>query len=427
MTAAAIRLEGLGKQYRLGLQIQSNTIRDVFSHALRAGGNAIRTISGRGNEDASGPEWFWALRDVSFEVPCGQVVGIIGSNGAGKSTLLKVLSRITEPTTGIGTLRGRIGSLIEVGTGFHSELTGRENTFLSGAILGMRRAEIARKFDEIVAFADVERFIDTPIKHFSSGMQLRLGFAVAAHLETEILMVDEVLAVGDAAFQRKCLATMSRLAREGRTIVFVSHNAAAVKMLCDRAIWLNRGEIAADGPPGDILAQYLTASAGNVPERVWDPAARSDGSSVALRRVAARAEQDSIGSRITTDTPFLIQIDYWTDGQAGRLAANFALFNEQEILLLEATEPGRRDSVATDAAGHHSALCHLPGSLFARGVYRAEIAILDGDGNAVTTPEELFFTILGPDEDADGPARQRASVIQPRLRWDSELILGDQS
>ena len=211
----------------------------------------------------------WALKDVSFTINRGEVVGIIGRNGAGKSTLLKILSRITEPTIGFAEIHGRVGSLLEVGTGFHAELTGRENIYLNGAILGMRKTEIERKFDEIVAFAEVEHFIDTPVKHYSSGMYLRLAFAVAAHLEPEILLVDEVLAVGDAQFQRKCMAKMEDVGRQGRTVLFVSHNMPAVTRLCQRTILLGKGGVQMDGPSHQVAGSYLNSEVGNSAERVW--------------------------------------------------------------------------------------------------------------------------------------------------------------
>jgi homopolymeric O-antigen transport system ATP-binding protein len=249
----AIRAVGLGKQYRLGpraLRAQG-TLRD----ALAAG---ARRLVGAGRAVGDVPT-VWALRDASFEVRCGDALGVVGANGAGKSTLLKLLSRITEPTTGHADVRGRIGSLLEVGTGFHPDLTGRENTYLNGAILGMRKSEIDRKFDEIIAFAEVEQFVDTPVKHYSSGMYMRLAFAVAAHLDTEILLVDEVLAVGDTAFQRKCLGKMDDVTRHGRTVLFVSHNMEAVQRLCTCGLWIERGRLAASGPIGDIVSQYRAA------------------------------------------------------------------------------------------------------------------------------------------------------------------------
>ncbi|HEX7956508.1 MAG TPA: ABC transporter ATP-binding protein, partial [Pyrinomonadaceae bacterium] len=261
--SAIIRVEGLGKQYRIGARGASyDTLREALMGALRA------PLRGRGA--SGGEEIFWALKDVAFEVEPGEVLGIVGRNGAGKSTLLKVLSRITEPTEGRVELYGRVASLLEVGTGFHPELSGRENIFLNGAILGMRRAEIARKFDEIVAFAEIERFIDTPVKRYSSGMYVRLAFAVAAHLEPEILIIDEVLAVGDAAFQQKCLGKISSVARQGRTVLFVSHNMVAVKTMCTRALLLHGGRVADDGPPVRVVNGYLGAGRTSRAELLWE-------------------------------------------------------------------------------------------------------------------------------------------------------------
>jgi lipopolysaccharide transport system ATP-binding protein len=252
MSDLALRVTGLGKRYWLGGPRPQRTFREAFMDALQAPLRWLRPPAAT----EVGQSTFWALRDVSFEVPRGEVLGIIGANGAGKSTLLKVLSRITEPTQGEADLYGRVGSLLEVGTGFHSELTGRENIFLNGAILGMGRTEIRRKFEEIVAFAEVQKFIDTPVKHYSSGMYMRLAFAVAAHLEPEILIVDEVLAVGDIAFQKKCLSKMEEVSRVGRTVLFVSHNMQAIRQLCGRCLLLSRGQVTRDGKPGDVVAAY---------------------------------------------------------------------------------------------------------------------------------------------------------------------------
>jgi len=252
MTDAIIEVDDLGKRYRIGAVEKPRTrAREIRRLATAPFDWLARTL-----RHASDEETLWALRHVSFQVRRGEVVGIIGRNGAGKSTLLKILSRITEPSEGRAVIRGRVGSLLEVGTGFHPELTGRENVYLNGAILGMKRAEIARKFDEIVAFAEVERFMDTPVKHYSSGMYVRLAFAVAAHLETEVLLVDEVLAVGDVPFQEKCLGKMANVAHEGRTVLFVSHNISAVEQLCDRAVVLARGSVAADGPAKETAQGY---------------------------------------------------------------------------------------------------------------------------------------------------------------------------
>src|SRR2546426_922928 len=278
--SAVIRAERLSKQYRIGAsRTPYETLRESLTRALAAPFRRRSEASERGPASDS----FWALRDVSFEVRQGEALGVIGRNGAGKSTLLKILSRITEPTTGSVVLDGRVGSLLEVGTGFHSELTGRENVFLNGAILGMRKAEIQQKFDEIVSFAEVEEFMDTPVKHYSTGMYLRLAFAVAAHLEPEILIVDEVLAVGDASFQRKCLGKMDSVAREGRAILFVSHNLDAVQRLCTRCLHIDKGQIVRDGAVGAVIAGYRSRSDDRPgPDRWIDlTAAERQGSAVA--------------------------------------------------------------------------------------------------------------------------------------------------
>src|SRR5918911_3089168 len=255
MARVAIRTESLSKQYRPGARLQKHpTLRDAI--ASRASSSLARLRPGR-NGASREDQSIWALRDVSLDIEQGDVVGLIGRNGAGKTTLLKIVSHITEPTAGRAKIKGRVGSLLEVGTGFHPELTGRENVYLSGSILGMRKVEIEARFDEIVAFAEVERFLDTPVKRYSSGMQVRLAFAVAAHLEPEILLVDEVLAVGDAAFQRKCLGRMGDVAEEGRTVIFVSHNLAAVRGLCTRALLLDHGRLVFDGETDGAIAHYL--------------------------------------------------------------------------------------------------------------------------------------------------------------------------
>jgi lipopolysaccharide transport system ATP-binding protein len=253
----AIQAEGLGKLYRLGIRSEPRlTLREQINRLALSPYHRLQAVLRGESAQISGDD-LWALKDLSLSVSYGEVVGVIGRNGAGKSTLLKILSRITEPTEGRAEIRGRVGALLEVGTGFHSELTGRENVFLNGVILGMTRSEVAAKLDEIVAFAEVERFLDTQVKHYSSGMSLRLAFAVAAHLQPEILLVDEVLAVGDAAFQRKCLGKMSDVARTGRAIFFVSHKLEAVQRLCDRCIWIDGGRIRREGDPHSVIRAYL--------------------------------------------------------------------------------------------------------------------------------------------------------------------------
>ncbi|MBX2852045.1 MAG: ABC transporter ATP-binding protein, partial [Phycisphaeraceae bacterium] len=259
MTDRSIKVENLSKKYIIGKHAQKGDgLRHIVQNAL---GKPTRWAANGFRRDPRTYEEFWALKDINFDVGIGEVVGIIGRNGAGKSTLLKVLSRITEQTTGRITLRGRMASLLEVGTGFHPELTGRENIYLNGAVLGMARTEIKRKFDEIVAFAEVAKFLDTPVKRYSSGMYVRLAFAVAAHLEPEILVVDEVLAVGDMDFQRKCLGKMDEVSKQGRTVLFVSHNMATIARLCERSIMLKQGQLVLDGATGDVINEYLAEGA----------------------------------------------------------------------------------------------------------------------------------------------------------------------
>jgi lipopolysaccharide transport system ATP-binding protein len=268
MSDSIITVEQLGKMFQLNrLQQQHNTLRDALVYSLSAPARRLRQRKVQATQPSD--ELLWALKDISFQVPAGEAIGIIGRNGAGKSTLLKILSRITEPTEGRAYVQGRVASLLEVGTGFHPELSGRENIYLNGAILGMRRTEIARKFDEIVAFAEIEKFLDTPVKRYSSGMYVRLAFAVAAHLEPEVLVVDEVLAVGDLAFQKKCLGKMEDVARGGRTVLFVSHNMNAVQRLCTSSILLERGRLVAQGPTPEIVTRYLSSSTGAITPASW--------------------------------------------------------------------------------------------------------------------------------------------------------------
>src|SRR6266481_7079579 len=256
MSDIAIYASGLGKRYRIGALTRQTTMRERLTHAMKA---PVRWLGPNRNGSSSGPRDFWALRGISFEMRKGEVVGLIGRNGAGKSTLLKILARVTQPTEGHAEIHGRVGSLLEVGTGFHPELTGRENTYLNGAILGMGKKEIERKFDDIVAFAEVADFIDTPLKHYSTGMQMRLAFAVAAHFEPQILLVDEVLAVGDLSFQKKCLAKMGEVAHAGRTIVFVTHQMNQIRRLCEKVIWMDGGTIRQVGPTAEIAGAYEAA------------------------------------------------------------------------------------------------------------------------------------------------------------------------
>ncbi len=315
MSILAIRAEGVGKRYAIGApRAPYGSLRETVTQALTA--PFRRRARGRSAPES---DTLWALRDVAFEMRPGEVVGVIGRNGAGKSTLLKILARITEPTTGQVVLSGRVGSLLEIGTGFHSELTGRENVFLNGAILGMRRAEIQRKFDEIVAFAEIERFLDTPVKHYSTGMYLRLAFAVAAHLEPEILLVDEVLAVGDAAFQRKCLGKMGDVARTGRTILFVSHNMGAVTSICERGIVLEAGRLVFSGPAIEAATVYLNQFSGAAEPRVAERRDRTGSGEVRLTGFGVQSAKGERLEAIRNGEAVRLVFEYETrDGQSAR-------------------------------------------------------------------------------------------------------------
>ena len=310
MSDIAIRVENLSKRYRIGQRERYYALRDVLARALTL---PFRLLSRNERQAAtSNPSgYIWALKDVSFEVKEGEIVGIIGRNGAGKTTLLKILARITKPTKGYAEVRGRVGSLLEVGVGFHPELTGRENIYLSGAILGMTKEEIDKKFDEIVAFAGVEQFLDTPLKHYSVGMQMRLAFAVAAHLEPEILLVDEVLAVGDLEFQKKCLGKMEEVSRSGRTVLFVSHHMNQIRRLCERVIWLDSGQIVREGPTHEVVSAYEAA----ITSGEWLPQERPDAPSVKARFlkweiVEPRNNQPNVLTEIGPVTiRFLVQVN----------------------------------------------------------------------------------------------------------------------
>ncbi len=374
--AAVIRVDGLGKRYRIGRREAYRTLRETLTDALtspvRALGRAF--ASGPAPEPRPGDSAIWALRDVTFGVRRGEVVGIVGRNGAGKSTLLKILSRITEPTAGGADIHGRVASLLEVGTGFHPELTGRENLYLNAAILGMRRAEIERKFDEIVGFAGVAPFIDTPVKHYSSGMQVRLAFAVAAHLEPEILIVDEVLAVGDVEFQRKCLGKMKAVAGSGRTVLFVSHNMPAVRALCTRAILLDAGRVVLDGSTEDVVARYLAeqtvdrpvASADDIAPRM-EGVVRRDRPTVRFREIAVEDERGVARASFDSDETIRIAITFECVERVVDLRVLVQVVDETGAPLLASQsldDPHVASDHRTLAAGVYRTACEFPKHLF---------------------------------------------------------------
>jgi lipopolysaccharide transport system ATP-binding protein len=356
-------VDGLSKRYRIGVD------RNPYGRLTellwdRATARFRRPTERRDDGD------FWALRNVSFEIPQGSTLGLIGPNGAGKSTLLKILSRITVPTAGRALLRGRVASLLEVGTGFHNELTGRENVYLSGAILGMRRSEIARRFDEIVQFAGVGTFLDTPVKRYSSGMKVRLGFAVAAFLEAEILLVDEILAVGDAEFQRKSLGKMADLEDQGRTVIFVSHNVAAVARLCERVLLLNRGQIVADGPPHATIARYRDFSAPGRAQRTWEGAGGPGDHVARLRSVRAVGSERAPPAEVQIGEPVEIHVEYETTApQGARPSVSLHFFNEEGVCLFATNDWNDHAWWETPRKpGVVHAVCRVPGHFFAEGL-----------------------------------------------------------
>ena len=417
MNKTAIEVANLGKRYKIGIQQRSrykslsetlgDWARKPFQAAARPARNGHAAAEPKDRE-------FWALRNVSFEVGRGEVVGVIGRNGAGKSTLLKVLSRITEPTTGHGRISGRVGSLLEVGSGFHPELTGRENIFMNGAILGMRSAEIERKFDEIVAFAEIDRFVDTPVKRYSSGMYMRLAFAVAAHLEPEILIIDEVLAVGDAAFQKKCLGKMGTVATQGRTVLFVSHNMTALQSLCSRAIWLSDGEMKDDGPASSVVTRYLQANAETMLDHTWDdsdPKMGHEGLRLHRARVLAK---DPL--HITVADPLSLEITYSNEIPNTRLNVSLHLYNLEGSCVFNSISPAEVFPV-----GRIVTRCQIPANMLNDSYYRLHVMLVKDTSVVVLQhPEAVLFEVY------DVPREQNwygkwPGVVRPKLDWDLEF------
>jgi len=414
MSQLAVRVQGLGKEYRLGgPRERYTTVRDQLSKLASA---PFRALRGRRDRSEQSPS-FWALKDVSFEVPRGEVVGIIGRNGAGKSTLLKILSRITEPTEGEGDIIGRVGSLLEVGTGFHPELTGRENVYLNGAILGMRRIEIGRKFDEIVAFAEVEKFVDTPVKHYSSGMYMRLAFAVAAHLEPEILIVDEVLAVGDVEFQKKCLGKMGEVAKGGRTVLFVSHNMTAVRGLCSRTIVLRAGKVAFDGATAEAIPVYLEQMENLQPEWIDDRTGSAEpAGDVRLVGARVRRADGPVAARLAAFEPFEIEIDYSVSRRALCQIA-FRVNRDDGETVFTTGDGDRRNTVfRSRLPGRWRVRARIPGHLLPPGRYHLLLAA----NRPKDAAHDLLERVLQFEVDAVGSLRQmdsRLGAIVPLLDW----------
>ena len=432
MSDIVIRVEDLSKQYRIGSKQQGyKTLRDTLAETFVSPfRRAQKLLRGQAYGAAELGETIWALKDVSCEIKRGEVVGIIGSNGAGKTTLLKILSRITEPTEGYAEIHGRVGSLLEVGTGFHPELTGRENVYLNGAILGMKKAEIDRKFEEIVDFAEIEKFIDTPVKYYSSGMYVRLAFAVAAHLEPEILLVDEVLAVGDAAFQRKCLGKMGDVAREGRTVLFVSHNMIAAQSLCSRAVWLHQGRVMETGAASEVISKYLTASSPALTEQVWDDINSAPGNdSVRLHRVCIYPETGPSSEPFTIRTPLVMVFEFWNLRPGVHLNLTIHLITEQEIVAFASAPVSSCETEWIDSSfpvGLFRSTCHIPGDLLNAGLYRVRLIFGKDDRIVIYKHEDALSFDVQDSSDRRGKSHHKiVGSVRPLLKWRTELIKTD--
>jgi len=393
MGVIAIRAEGLSKVYRIGtLQNRTDTLTGQLADMLKTPVRRFRRVlRGQGYGAADLDETIWALKDVSFDINYGEVVGIIGRNGAGKSTLLKILSQITEPTDGYADIYGRMGSLLEVGTGFHPELTGRENVFLNGAILGMSKAEIEQKFDEIIAFAEVDKFIDTPVKHYSSGMYVRLAFSVAAHLETEILLIDEVLAVGDQAFQKKCLGKMEDVSEQGRTVLFVSHNLGMIQSLCKRAIYINNGRIVSDGLTNQVVSRYLQSL-----EQVKDQDLGQRTDRVGIGEIKVVKVRITDGGKtpsniLKTGSP--ARFEFELSGFKPGLFLVFVIFNSfgQRLAMFDSAISGSLDSINLSLG--NTFICEIDQLHLLPGNYRINVLVRDQGDRQDFIEGAAFFDV----------------------------------
>lgn len=428
MSDIAIRVSNLSKQYLIGqVQDGNRTFRealtDVFVAPVRRAGSLLR---GQASAAAELKKEFWALRDASFEVKRGEVIGLIGGNGAGKSTLLKILTKITEPTKGYAEITGRVASLLEVGTGFHSELTGRENVYLNGAILGMAKKEIDRQFDEIVGFSETEDFIDTPVKHYSSGMYLRLAFAVAAHLEPDILLVDEVLAVGDARFQTKCVNKMQDIGKHGRTVLFVSHNMPVVMNLCTRAILLNSGTIVDDGPSYQVVTKYMTSEFSTVACREWtDPLTAPGGNIARLRSMRVLDEEGYIVETVDIRKPVRVEIEYDILQSGHKLVPSIQVSNGEGICAFVSRDVNPAWSRRSRDKGCYCSEVIIPGNFLAAGTMYLDIGllVLDPLRNEVDERSVVAFQVLDvidPDSARGEITTKMPGVVRPLLRWKTE-------
>jgi lipopolysaccharide transport system ATP-binding protein len=420
MSEITIRVENLSKLYKIGaVNERHDTLRDQIAEGFKA----LFQLNGHSPSAKDRQDTFWALKKVSFEVKKGDIVGIIGRNGAGKSTLLKILSRITKPTEGQAEIYGRVGSLLEVGTGFHPELTGRENIYLNGAILGMKKVEIERKFDEIVAFSEIEKFIDTPVKRYSSGMYVRLAFAVAAHLEPEILIVDEVLAVGDINFQNKCLGKMDEVSHDGRTILFVSHNVPAVLRLCRETILLNSGQLVLRAPTSETIERYLNSETASRAEKSWNqtelPSTCGPFRPIAVR---ARNANGMLSALMKSSEVFSIEIEYQITKPIRDLRIQVKLYSTRGDLLFISTDtddPAKNEQHRVRGPGRFFSRCYIPANLLNTGVFVVGISAAVFDVHRYFWDDGCLRLTV---EFAKGPASlwgdARGGFLRPALQWE---------
>lgn len=419
-----ITVENLSKHYQIGARRESpTTAREKLANAFRSPLKQLRR-AGRG-----ATETMWALKDINFEIEPGEVVGIIGRNGAGKSTLLKILSRITEPTTGRIKLYGRVGSLLEVGTGFHPELTGRENIYLNGTILGMRRQEIVEKFDEIVAFAEIEKFLDTPVKRYSSGMYVRLAFAVAAHLEPEILIVDEVLAVGDAAFQKKCIGKMGDVARHGRTVLFVSHNLGAMANLCSRAILLADGRKFAEGSLNEVVSQYIALGKETQGECVWNDLQAAPGNDKVRLHAVRIISNGEVTSYVDIQSDVHIEVEFWNLQQDAQITTSIHLLDKTGAGVLASANMPSANLVEDQwfdrphPVGLYRTVCTLPGNFLNEGRYQINAIVLtDTTSVEVFANEVVSFTVVESGAMRKEYGGDWLGVVRPKLAWQTQYV-----
>jgi lipopolysaccharide transport system ATP-binding protein len=425
----AISVKNLGKRYQIGAaetKFRYNMLRDVLVDTVYAPVRLVKALVGKSDRRAN-KNFIWALKDISFDLEEGKVLGIVGRNGAGKSTLLKILSRVTDPTKGTVSVRGRVGSLLEVGTGFHPELTGRENIYMNGAILGMKRAEIDKKFDEMVDFSEVGQFIDTPVKRYSSGMYLRLAFAVAAHLEPEILVVDEVLAVGDAEFQRKCLGKMNDVAQQGRTVLFVSHNMSAILRLTQEALVLKKGQLIKRAPTPEAVDFYLASGQAETGERIWDrDDIRADAAPFTPVALRIKDKTGKIVDTVRSTEPITIEWEYQLDAPITGLRLGLYLNTmrgEYVFTTFDTDDAKQFDQFGARQAGRYVSRCVVPADFFNEGRYYLGV-------NASSFGVKRYFmdeNAISFNVDISGaPGTQwpelRQGPIRPRLNWQIEKL-----